>query len=374
MAKKKRSFLSNAMTIASAVAVVLLWTSAASPYVSPETLSVASLAGLAFPFSLALTIAVLLLTLLLAPRRSWICLAGMLLCIGTIRNYVPVNLRSQPPRDALRIVSFNVYGWGKFPERAVEDADGKRHNVLAQYIGSLEPDIAFLQEAISEDKFIYDHVLPEMHTKMYVDSIDMAFNVDYPAFNKAMLLSRFPIVKKQHIVRRYANGAAAFWLVPEPGDTIIAINCHLVSMGLNMNDRSGFSDMVKDSEHQIDKKTTRTLLGKIVQAGRYRAAMVDEIAAFVEKHKDKDIILAGDFNDTPVSYAHGQLTRYLSDAFRCSGNGLGRSFNKDAMIVRIDHVLCSEGFKAYGFEVGPNLGVSDHNPVMGWLERRRDRK
>lgn len=374
MAKRKRSFLSNAVTVASCVAVALLWTSAASPYVSPEKLAVASLLGLAFPFCLALTLLVLLLTLLLAPRRCWICLAGMLLCFGTIRNYVPVNLRSVPPRGALRIVSYNVYGWGKFPERAVEDADGKRHNVLAQYIGTLEPDIAFLQEAISDDKFIHDHVFPEFAAKMYMDSVDMAFNEYDGSYNKAMVLSRFPIVRKQLIVRRNANGAAAFWIVPEAGDTIIAINCHLVSMGLNEDDRNGFSDMVKDSGHQIDKKTTRTLLSKIMQAGKHRAAVVDSIAAFVEKHKDKDIILAGDFNDTPVSYAHGQLTRHLSDAFRMAGNGLGRSFNKNAMIVRIDHVLCSDGFKAYGFEVGPNLGVSDHNPVMGWLERRRDRK
>ena len=52
-----------------------------------------------------------------------------------------------------------------------------------------------------------------------------------------------------------------------------------------------------------------------------------------------------------------------------SGNGLGRTFNKNAMIVRIDHVLCSDRFKAYGFEVDSSVGISDHNPVLGWIKR-----
>jgi len=359
------------MTVMSAVAVVLLWVSAASPYVSPETVSVSSLLGLAFPFFLAFCILVLAATLLLAPRRCWICLVGLLLAGGAIRNYFPINFPSTPPKDALRIMSYNVFAWGNFPERVIEDEKGVRHNIIAQYIGKVNPDIAFIQEAISDDKFIREHLFPELKTKMYMDSIMMGFKDAPGSFNVAMMLSRYPIVKKEHIVRYYANGAAAFWLVPSPGDTIIAINCHLVSMGLNADDRNGFSEMVKESNHQIDKKTTKTLLHKIMSAGKHRAAMVDSIAAFIEKYKDKDIILGGDFNDTPVSYAHGQLTKHLNDAFRKSGNGLGRTFNKNAMIVRIDHLLYSDGFKAYGFEVNSDVGISDHNPLLGWLERKK---
>ena len=369
MAKKKRKILTHTMTIISVVAVVLLWLSAASAFISPEKVPVMSLIELAFPFFLIFCILTLAATLLMAPRRCWICLVGLLLASSSIRNYFPLNFPSSPPDDALRIMSYNVYGWGNFPERVMEDENGKRHNILAQYVGKVNPDIAFLQEAISDDKFIEEHLFSELKEKMYMDSVDMAFKDAPGCFNKAMLLSKFPIVKKHLIVRLHANGAAAFWLVPSPGDTIIAINCHLVSMGLNKDDRNSFSEMVKDSEHQIDKKTTKTLLSKIMLAGKYRAAMVDSIAAFIEKHKDKDIILGGDFNDTPVSYSHGQLTKHLSDAYRQSGNGLGRTFNKNAMIVRIDHVLCSDGFKAYGFEVDSSVGISDHNPVLGWIKR-----
>ena len=101
--------------------------------------------------------------------------------------------------------------------------------------------------------------------------------------------------------------------------------------------------------------------------------MVDSIANFIERHKEEDIILGGDFNDTPVSYAHGQLTEYLSDAFRSTGNGLGRTFNKNAMIVRIDHLFCSDAFEPYSFYVDNSVGISDHNPVVGWLEWKRDK-
>ena len=142
MAKKKRKILTHTMTVMSVVAVALLWVSAASPYISPESLSVASLLGLAFPFFLVACILTLVATLLLAPRRCWICLAGMLLASGAIRNYYPLNFPSDPPEGAMRVISYNVYGWGTFPERAVEDEKGNRHNVIAQYIGKVNPDIA----------------------------------------------------------------------------------------------------------------------------------------------------------------------------------------------------------------------------------------
>ena len=95
-----------------------------------------------------------------------------------------------------------------------------------------------------------------------------------------------------------------------------------------------------------------------------------EVAAFVEQHKDKNIILCGDFNDTPVSYSHYQLGKNLKDCYVATANGLGRTYNRYAMLVRIDHILCSPHFwKPYSCHIDNQVNYSDHYPIICYLQR-----
>ena len=60
--------------------------------------------------------------------------------------------------------------------------------------------------------------------------------------------------------------------------------------------------------------------------------------AFVKRAKQADlieasintspypVIVCGDFNDTPCSYAYNTISTTLKDAFVESGNGFGRSY------------------------------------------------
>ena len=82
------------------------------------------------------------------------------------------------------------------------------------------------------------------------------------------------------------------------------------------------------------------------------------------------IIVCGDFNDSPVSYTHHRIASCgLTDAFVAAGNGLGRSFNRDAIVVRIDNILHSKHWKAYRCEVDDSNKDSDHYPIACYLKR-----
>ena len=96
-ADKKPSFFAGIMSFLSWCAVLLLWASAAGIYLHPALFKWVQLLELAFPLLLGFTLLCFVLSLLLAPRQAWIAFVGIMACIGSVRDYCPVNLTSPPP-------------------------------------------------------------------------------------------------------------------------------------------------------------------------------------------------------------------------------------------------------------------------------------
>ena len=57
------------------------------------------------------------------------------------------------------------------------------------------------------------------------------------------------------------------------------------------------------------------------------------------------------------------------DAFRAAGNGISRTFNRDAMYVRIDHVLADPTFVPVEAHVDNGVDLSDHYPLIATFRR-----
>ena len=79
------------------------------------------------------------------------------------------------------------------------------------------------------------------------------------------------------------------------------------------------------------------------------------------KNSPHPIIICGDFNDTPVSYAYQQLGHNMKDAFIESGNGIGASFSK-IPTLRIDYILIDKKFRSCNFTTYPEK-FSDHRAI-----------
>ena len=110
------------------------------------------------------------------------------------------------------------------------------------------------------------------------------------------------------------------------------------------------------------------ILGVLSEASRIRSRQVDIVARYIHEHRHLPIILCGDFNDTPISYTHHQLTRQLTDCFVATGRGLGWTYMDSRMYVRIDNILCSKHFKPYKCIVDTKTIGSDHFPIVCWLK------
>ena len=99
--------------------------------------------------------------------------------------------------------------------------------------------------------------------------------------------------------------------------------------------------------------------------------MADTVAQYVEKHRGESLIVCGDLNATPVSYEVRRVKGGLTDCFRAAGNDIGRSFCRDAIVVRIDHMFCSDDWQPAQCRVTPVETYSDHFPLVATLVRHK---
>ncbi len=360
------TFVSQLFAGASWLSVFLLWGCALSVYLPPRWLPGIGLVGLSFPLLLGGTLFLLFLTLLFAPRRSWIALLGLVACAGTIRSYCPLNpwtAELRPTDDSLRLVSYNTQGFG--------GAVAPPRQEFFRRLPMLEADLLCYQEGMAADAWVDSlrHHLSATRLRHCARDTTSASGLG--------IASAFPIVRQESITRFGCNGIAAFWVCRAPGDTLLVVNCHLRSNTLDMTDRDQYRELVhQPAVETIGAEETFSLFRrvgrKIAASSDVRAEMIDTLEDFLARQPACPTIICGDFNETPVSYCPRRVAGWgYRDAFRTAGNGIGRSFNRDAIWVRIDHAFVSDHFDVVRARVIPVYGVSDHNPLSITLRRRK---
>lgn len=350
--------LKSVLSVIAWLSVFVLWLSAASVYVSPAWFRWASILGLVFPIALGGVVAMLIILLLFAWQRAWIPVLGMALSWGSIYTYLPLNIGRKAPDGLLKVMTYNVMYLGG-------DADNRKE--LLHYLAFSGCDIICMQEVMVNHKTFDTEVAPALKARTPYCRLAPK-GKDYLA-----IASRYPILSDSLICSNKSNATVAFDLRMPGGDTLTVINCHLISNHLSPKERDGYREMV--THHHTDTEdnlsVSRILLSKISAAAKLRASQADSVATFVEalQQRGRRIIVCGDFNDTPISYAYHHIASTgLRDAFRATGGGIGRSFNRDAMPIRIDHIMASPGLKPYDAHIDTTPLWSDHYPMVVYYE------
>lgn len=339
--------------------VLILWCCAATVYINPAVWSkYFALIGLGFPFCAMAVITIAVLGLLAKTKLTLIPLFGLLACFGSLRDYCPINISSPAPKGCIKVMTYNTMGFGNWRMNEKGELD------VVRYICEESPDIATLQETVPSNE------------KKYTTLVDAFQRYGYyyqAGTNKIIpvaIVSRWRIARSEKIFQSGGNSAVAFYIARGHNDTLIVISSHLQSMQLTPTDRQNYHEIVKNPEEADTIQGKRQLIMKIAEAGPIRALQADTLATYLDRHKGEKIILMGDFNDTPISYAHHQICFRLIDAYRATGNGIGRSFNRDAIYVRIDNIFCSNHFKPFAARVEEEIPFSDHYPVISYLQER----
>ncbi len=76
-----------------------------------------------------------------------------------------------------------------------------------------------------------------------------------------------------------------------------------------------------------------------------------------------EVIICGDFNDTPLSYCYNTFNSKYTDAFRNSASGIGVTYAGKVPAGRIDYIFHSKKLHSANFKVQKNV-FSDHRSVF----------
>jgi len=143
-------------------------------------------------------------------------------------------------------------------------------------------------------------------------------------------------------------------------DTVRIFNVHLSSIGFEASD-------YEDAQNVTDEDARNRILQRLQLAWEKRSSQARKVAnaASISPHP---VVLAGDFNDTPVSYAAEQMADCLVDAYHRSGwwnsPALGGTYQGDLPFLRIDQMWHSPELACESYETA-DVALSDHRPIVG---------
>lgn len=180
--------------------------------------------------------------------------------------------------------------------------------------------------------------------------VDMAIFSKYPI--KRYCFARFPESNYGFI---YADIAV------DSTRTIRVIAVHLESTGVS--DVAANVAYAESTNQQYSRTEMFTkLTDKLKFSSALRGRQTDIICNIVKK-SPYPVLLMGDFNDTPNSYAYVNCTKLLTDTFRECGKGYAYSYRHFKKVFRIDYIFHSPEFKGVNY-FSPDGPWSDHNAVI----------
>lgn len=361
--KGVRTILTGLILIINILTALFFLLSAYSAYITPEKYPMLSCAGLLFPFFLLANICFIIFWLVvLHYKYTLISLIAMLIGFPYIRTYCPINLHSKDvPSERIKLLSYNVMSFDNMKKENGE-------NPILQYLAKSNADIICLQEygsSQSSGKYVNEEYIQSiMKNYPYQDVTAVG---EKGNGNKLALFSRFPIISSRHIpYQSKYNGSVCYELAIN-GDTVTVINNHLESNKLTLKDREKYEIFIGGLSKGNVQSENRSLLHKFADASALRANQARIIARVIATSPHQTVIACGDFNDSPLSYAHQIIDRQLNDAFTQSGSGLGISFNRNKFFFRIDNILISKNLKSYNCTVDRSIKSSDHYPIWCYL-------
>ncbi len=369
MAKSKRKFRFRLFLWINQFFVFLLLLTYISPYIPPQIFWLLSVFGLAYPILLFINILFIIFWLLLVNKNLVYSILAVAIGWGTLNNHFQLKGEEENPiEQGLKVVSFNVKNLSNNNEKY---ADIKIRTSIQNYLDEQEAELICLQEFQS-------YPSEGIHTvKVFKKRLGMPYTAEtryvprskFKFVDLMVTFSKYPIIKQQEL--RYQDKCYALIAdISYQEDTIRLFNIHLESNHFARNEYEIFSS----PEAGLNEETggqVAVLLNKLARYSKIRNIQVNRIHEMIKK-SPHPVLVCGDFNDTPASYAYQKLAKNLKDAFVKKGKGYGNTYNGKLPAMRIDYILSDTLFQIHQFKIG-KINKSDHYPVISTLSLSSDK-
>ncbi len=357
-----KTILKSVLMASNIVAVLLMILTLIGTKISPEVFLLPAYFTLAFPFIIAINIGFVVFWIL---ARKWfflLSLSILLFSVVEINNTFPVHLGKTgnfQSKQSIHILTYNTMMNGKLKKHTL-----KKPNKVLQYILDSNADIVCLQEfrVSNNNAYLTHEDIMRIFRKYRYKHID--YKVNKHNYNLGIAtFSKYPIINKKRIeYTSYAN-ISIYSDIDIKGKIIRLVNNHLESNRLTENDKAMPIRLRDDFNAETLTGITLQFSRKLGTAYKLRGNQADAVTHVIATSPYK-VIVCGDFNDVPSSYAYSQVKGKLKDAFSEIGTGFGCTFNDKYYHFRIDYVLYdSTAFTPMIFKVD-NVNYSDHRPLL----------
>lgn len=347
----KNFFSEFGFTLNIGVAFLLLL-SYLAPFVPPDIFWPLSFFGLAFPYLVLVNIVFLVIWVLQRSKKLLLPLIVLILGFYNFTNTIQLFPRHKTEDTGIKILSYNVHGF-KYDLRTHPT---KKPKVL-EYFKSTGAEIICLQEATIPKsgplsaQGIRD-ALPEINHYQLASTSSSGGSITF---------SKYPIINLGEIRFPGSSNLVLFSDIQINNNKIIRVyNCHLQSYSIDPDDYS-IIDSLGTGSNSKQIKEARKISYKLKTGFKLRAVQSRKIADHISK-SPYPVIVCGDFNDTPISYAYRQVRGDLKDAFVEAGWGISNTYNGELPSFRIDYILFNQNFIARNYQ-RDRVPYSDHFPV-----------
>ncbi len=339
------------------IAILMLLMAYLAPFVSPAVFWPFAFFGLAYPLILILNILFIIYWIVFFRIKFLLSLVVILIGYTFIPRYVQLNAKKLTEKEnSLNIISFNIKYFGAYDTKPPEDAE-KFFEVMKK----VDPDILCLQECENFNSRREGPTYKSFYKKIKGFYTYNLKNRDgFKSADGLMIVSRFPIIDSGIVERdEYTDNYTIFADIKTEDGTIRVINTHLQSIHFEQKEYAAVKEF--DLENDTVVSGYKSITQKLKAAFLRRAKQAESIREFILQ-SPYPVMVCGDFNDSPTSYAYHTVKGKLKDAFQEAASGLGRTYVGAAPSFRIDYVLFDPSFSAYNYYAKP-FEFSDHKMV-----------
>ncbi len=356
-----RRFIKGALLTVNLLLALLLVMAYLSVYIHPGNFAFPALFGLAFPYIAAANLVMVIIWILF---RKWFLLISLVtLAAGTgyIHNFIRFTDHGKPGHHELKLMSYNIRYFNYY-EKSETDTWGK----IVELLNKEDPGILCLQEYfVRGDPAAGERRLKEglggkrnTHFKLIKSGPHNRYGI--------ATITRYPVIARGDVVHPGSSSLTIYTDIVVESDTFRIYNNHLQSFGLQRMEGSLLSELAgEESGRSFDNISG--IYHSLLRGFASRAMQVDRVRRHIES-SPYPVIVAGDFNDTPISYTYRMMRKGLRDAFVDAGYGAGFTYRGNYPPNRIDYILCNDQIESTDFEV-VRVRHSDHYPIIAYFRR-----
>ena len=311
---------------------------------------------MAYPYWLSLFLILTLLLLLFKKYKIFFLnIAILLLGFNDLSGWIQFNIVNKDTDcSSFRVMSYNVklfdlYNWKQNKAHQKE---------MLAFIKKQNPDIIAFQEYFHDETVFFADSIAHALSMPYYQIIDSRFSHHSSHFGQA-IYSKYPIKHTEVIKFPQTTNRSFFCDIALPQQKMVRVFCnHLESYRFQKSDYQLVENI---SKKKTDVYKISGLIKRLKTALIKRSYQAEKVSAVINA-SPYPVIVTGDFNDTPSSYAYHLISQNLKDAFEESGRGFSHTYRGAFPSFRIDYLLYSSDLRSLDYQ-RKKANYSDHYPI-----------